>query len=115
MLQGKNISNGFWAKAINTAVSLKNRIPTTKLELQTPFEVFYGYKPVISHLKIFGSRDFAHIPKDDRRKLDAKSIECIFVSYCDDQKAFKPFYPSSHKLIGSRDVVFHENTDMCNR
>ena len=94
---------------------LKNRSPTKKLELQTPFEVFYGYKPEISHLRIFGSRDFAHIPKDDRRKLDAKSIECIFVGYCDDQKAYKLFRPSSHKLIASRDVVFHENTYMCSR
>ena len=66
MLQGKNISNGFWAEAINTTVSLKNRSPTKKLELQTPFQVFYGYKPEISHLRIFGSRTFAHIPKDDR-------------------------------------------------
>ena len=73
MLQGKKVSNGFWAKAINTVVYLKNRIQTKKLELQTPFEVFYGYKPEISHLSIFGSRDFAHIPKYHRRKLDAKS------------------------------------------
>ena len=26
----------------------------------------------------------------------------------------KLFHPSSHKLIASRDVVFHENTDICN-
>ena len=107
MLQGKNISNGFWAEAINTDVYLKNRSPTKKLELQTPFEVFHGYKPEISHLIIFGSRDFAYIPKYDRRKLDAKSIKCVFVVYCDDQKAYKMFHPSSHKLIASRDVVFH--------
>ena len=49
MLQGKNISNGFWAEAINTVVYLKNKSPTKKLELQTPFEVFYGYKTEISH------------------------------------------------------------------
>ena len=47
--------------------------------------------------------------------MDAKCIECIFVGYCDDHKSYKLFYPSSHKLIASRDVVFHENTDMCNR
>ena len=59
--------------------------------------------------------DFAYIPKDDRRKLDAKSIECIFVGYYDDQKAYKLFHPSLNKLIASRDVVFHENIGMCNR
>ena len=88
--------------------------PTKELELQTPFEVFYGYKPEISHLRIFGCRAFAHIPKDDRRKLDAKSIECVFVGYCDDHKAYKLFHPSSHKLISSRDGVFHEHTYISN-
>ena len=114
MLQGKNISNGFWDEAINTAVYLKNRSPTKKLELKTPFEVFYGYKLEISHLRILGCRAFAYIPKDDRRKVDAKSIECVFVGYYDDQKAYKLFHPSSHKLIASRDVVFHDNTVICN-
>ena len=115
MLQGKNISNCFWAKYINIVVYLNSMSPTNKLELQTPFESFYGYKPRISHLIIFGCRAFAHIPKDDRRKLDVKSIECVFVGYCDDHKAYKLFHPSSHRLIASRDVVFHENTDISNR
>ena len=94
---------------------LKNKSPTKKLKLQTPFEVFHGYKPEISYLRIFGSRDFAYIPKDDRRKLDAKSIESVFVGYCDDHKAYKLFHPSLHKFIASRDVVFHENTYISNR
>ena len=72
MLQGKNISNGFWAEAINTVVYLKNRIPTKKLYLQTPFEVFHGYKPEVNHLIVFGCKAFAHIPKYEIRKLDAK-------------------------------------------
>ena len=110
----KKNSNGFWAEAINTIVYLKNRSPTKKLELKTPFEIFYGYKPEISHLRIFGCRAFAYIPKDDRRKLDAKSIECVFVGYYDYQKAYRLFHPSSHKLIASRDVVFHENRDISN-
>ena len=81
MLQGKNISNGFWAKAINTVVYLKKRILAKKLDLQTPFEVYHCYKPEVDHLRVFGCKAFAHIPKYERRKLDAKSIECIFVGY----------------------------------
>lgn len=111
MLQGKNISNGFWAEAINTVVYLKNRSPTKSLELRTPFEAFYGYKPKVSHLKVFGCKEFAHIPKDERRQLDAKPIKCIFIGYCDDQKAYKLFDPSTHKLLEGRDVVFHENAN----
>ena len=61
---------------------LKNRSPTKILENKTPFESFYGYKPEVSHLRIFGSKAFAHIPKEHRRKLDAKEIKCIFIGYC---------------------------------
>ena len=111
MLQGKNISKGFCAEAINTAVYLKNISPSKSLDLQTPFEVFHGYKLQASHLRVFGCKDFAHVPKDERRKHDAKSIKSLFIGYCIDKKAYKLFDPSSYKLLASRDVVFHENVD----
>ena len=76
-----------------------------------PFEVLHGYKPEVSHLRVFGCRAFSHISKYERRKLDSKSIKCIFISYCDDHKAYKLYYPRSHKLIASRHVVFHETTN----
>ena len=85
--------------------------PKKIFNYKTPFEVFYGYKPQVSHLRVFGSKAFAHIPKDDRKTLDAKSVKCIFLGYCDNHKAYKLFDLSSHKLIASRDVIFHENTD----
>ena len=37
------------------------------------------------------------------------SHKCIFIGYCDNQKAYKLFDPSTHRLLASRDVVFHEN------
>ena len=82
MIKGKNLSNGFWVEAISIVVYLKNRSPTKILENKTPFEDFYGYKLEVSHLRIFGSKAFSHIPKEDRRKLDAKEIKCIFIGYC---------------------------------
>ena len=107
MLKGKNISNGFWEEAINTIVYLKNRSPTNILYLKIPFELLYGYKPEVGHLRVFGSKVFSHIPKDEKRKLDAKSIKCTFLGYYDDHKAYKLLDLNSHKLIESRDVIFH--------
>jgi len=72
MPQEKNISNGFCAEAVNIVVYLKNMIPTKILDLKTPFEAFYGYKPKVNHLIVFGCKSFSHIPKDERRKLDEK-------------------------------------------
>ena len=81
MLQGKGLSNGFWDEAIKTVVYLKNRSPTKFLGFKTPFEALYGFKPVVSHLRVFGSKYFSHIPKVDRKKLDPKAMKCIFVGY----------------------------------
>jgi len=106
MLQGKNISNGFWVEAINTVVYLKNRSPPKILDLKTPFEAFYGYKPKVNHLRVFGCKEFSHIPKDERRKVDGKSIKCTFIGYCDYRKEYKSFDPTSHRFIAGRDVVF---------
>ena len=115
MLQPKQISSGFWAEDVNNDVYLKNISLTRKLEFQSPFEVFNGYKTQVKHLLIFGCKTFFHIPKDDRRKFDAKSLECVFVGYYNDHKAYKLFHPSTHKLIASRDVMFHEHTDTSNK
>lgn len=111
MLKSKGLSNSFWAKAINTAAYIKNRSPTKYLEQKTPFEASYGFKPKVSHLRIFGCKAFAHIPKEDRRKLDAKGIKSIFIGYCTDKKAYKMYDPSTHKVFASRDVIFHEHVD----
>jgi hypothetical protein len=48
---------------------------------------------------VFGCKAFAHIPKDERRKLDAKLIKYIFIGYCTHQKAYKLFDPKSHKFL----------------
>ena len=99
MLKGKDISNDFWAEALNTAVYFKNRSPTRSLEFKSPFEELYGFKPVVKHLRVFGSKEFAHIPKEERRKLDSKAIKCTFVGYCSQFKAYRLFNPSTHKIF----------------
>jgi hypothetical protein len=108
MMKYKNLSNAFWAEAINTAVYLKNRSPTRCLDNVTPFQALYGSKPAVNNLKVFGCKAFAHIPKENRRKLDAKATKCIFIGYCSEFKAYKLFDPITHKVFASRDVLFHE-------
>jgi transposase InsO family protein len=73
MMKGKNLSNAFWVEAINTAVYLKNRSPTRCLDNVTPLEALYGSKPAVHNLKVFGCKAFAHIPKENRKKLDRNS------------------------------------------
>ncbi|BBH01574.1 transposable element gene [Prunus dulcis] len=55
MMHEKKIPLKFWAEAVNTAVYLQNRSPTSALDNSTPFEKFSGRKPGVKHLRIFGS------------------------------------------------------------
>jgi len=66
---------------------------------------------MVNNLRIFEGKAFAHIPKENRKKLDAKAINCIFIGYCSKFKAYKLFDPSTHKVFACRDVIFHEHAE----
>ena len=99
----------FWAEAVNTAVYLHNRSPTSSLTDGTPYEHWFGQKPNVSNLKIFGSICFVHTPDNLRRKLDPKSRKAIFVGYLTNTKGYKVYDLESKNFVRSRNVLFHEN------
>ena len=39
----------------------------------------------LRHLRVFGSIAYVHVPKEKRRKLDAKAEKCILGGYSDEQ------------------------------
>ena len=73
-------------------------------------EKFYGKKLDLSHVRIFGSITFAHIPNEKWQKLDPKLENCILVGYSLEQKGYTCFYPSTKKVRVSRGVIFDEST-----
>lgn len=50
-----------------------------------------------------------HVPKDERSKLEAKTKQCVFLGYDQDEFGYRLYDPVEKKLIRSRDVVFAEN------
>jgi hypothetical protein len=71
-------------------------------------EVWYGKKPSVSHLKVFGFDALIHVSKENRSKLDKKEVKCIFIGYKEGMKGYKLWDPTSRKKMYSRDVVFRE-------
>jgi transposase InsO family protein len=110
MLHEKNMPKIYWAEAAVTAVYLINRCTAEGVHDITPHEKYFGTKPNLSHLKVFGSIAFVHVPDEKRRKLDPKSEKMIFVGYSLEQKGYKCFNPITQKSRVSRDVVFDEVT-----
>jgi len=49
-----SIPERYWGECVTTAAYLINRMPTRILNGQTPFELLFGKKPDLNHLRIFG-------------------------------------------------------------
>jgi transposase InsO family protein len=54
MLSAHDIPLRFWGEAISTAMHIKNRMPNSSIKFKTPYELWYGRKPSLGHLRIFG-------------------------------------------------------------
>ncbi|KAJ7976200.1 Retrovirus-related Pol polyprotein from transposon TNT 1-94 [Quillaja saponaria] len=109
LLKSKNMPKEFWAEAVSCVVYLSNRCPTKGVENQTPQEAWSGKKPNVSHLRIFGSIAYAHVPDQERSKLDDRSVKYVFIGYDSNSKWYKLYNPRNGKIIVSRDVEFNED------
>ena len=95
----------YWAEAVKIAVSIQNRIG----HKVSAHELYFGMKPNLRHLRVFSSIAYVHVPKEKRKKLDAKAKKCILVSYSDEQKGYKSYNPTTKQVRVSGDVVFDES------
>ena len=65
MLVTAQLPMTYWGEAVLTAAYLQNLTSTSTLPNGvTPFEVFYGRKPDVSHLRVWGTRCFAMVPQE---------------------------------------------------
>ncbi|RWR98872.1 retrovirus-related Pol polyprotein from transposon TNT 1-94-like protein, partial [Dinothrombium tinctorium] len=112
MLQAAQLDNKYWDEAVQTAVYLQNRSSTKALTNITPYEAWFGKKPDLSNLRVFGCQAYAHILIEKRQKLDANSTKCIFLGYSESIKAYRLQEVKTGKLVISRDVIFSENLIM---
>ncbi|EOY20321.1 Cysteine-rich RLK (RECEPTOR-like protein kinase) 8 [Theobroma cacao] len=105
----KNMPKRFWAEAASTAVYLLNIIPTRAKQNITPYEAWYGTRPSVDHLRVFGSLCYQHIPEEQRDKLQPKAQIGVLIGYSLKSKAYRIFQVESGRISVSRNVVFDEN------
>ncbi|KAL1218311.1 Retrovirus-related Pol polyprotein from transposon TNT 1-94 [Cardamine amara subsp. amara] len=108
MLFGMSVPLRFWPEAVQYAVHILNRSPTSILGDVTPSEKWSKNKPSVEHLRVFGCVAFALIPYERRVKLDEKSIKCVMFGVSKESKAYRLYDPLTKKIIISRDVKFDE-------
>jgi hypothetical protein len=109
MMKGKVLPTKFWGEAVATIIYLINRCPTKAVHDEIPMEAWAQGRWIVEHLRVFGCVAYAHVPKEQRKKLYEKSLKCIFIGYSSESKAYRLYYPLNNKMILSRDVKFLEN------
>jgi hypothetical protein len=80
LLYGSGLPAKYWSAALVHSVYLANRLVHTVIK-KTPFEAYYGLKPDIGHLKLFGSRVCVKRSGIRRGKLDKHDFKGIFLGY----------------------------------
>ncbi|KAK5841099.1 hypothetical protein PVK06_010007 [Gossypium arboreum] len=108
LLFQKNLPKIMWAEAVNTAVYIQNRLPTKALAHKTPFEAWFGFKPSLAYMKVFGCLCYSQVPAVKRDKLSKRAIPGILTGYSMVKKGYRILDPLTNKIQVSRDVVFDE-------
>jgi hypothetical protein len=62
-------------------------------------------------LKVFGCKTYAHIPYEKRRKLESKSIPCVFLRYYEGAKTYCLMCVETKRIIKSWDIVLFEKME----
>nr|GEW14597.1 ribonuclease H-like domain-containing protein [Tanacetum cinerariifolium] len=89
MLADLLISIPFWAKAVNTACYVQNRVLVTKPQNKTPYELLLGRTPSIGFIIPFGCPVTIFSTLDPLGKFNGKADEGFLVGYSLSSKAFR--------------------------
>lgn len=106
MVTSAKLGKQFWGEAVLTSTYLINRLPTKALIGKTPYEMWHGIKPKISHLRVFGSTAYVH-NKTRKTKFDEKSFKTILIGYA--PNGYKLFNTENSQFLVARDVLFDES------
>ena len=78
MMSLTDLPLSFWGYALETAAFTLNRAPSKSVKA-TPYELWFGKKPKLSFLKVWGCD--AYVKKLQPDKLEPKSEKCVFIGY----------------------------------
>eukprot|EP00798_Chlamydomonas_sp_ICE-L_P017849 gene17849-biopygen26817 len=78
---------------------------------QTPYEMFYGTKPSVDHLRIIGCTAYVHIPVKSRSLFAPSAKITRLEGYSDSRKAYR-VVDENQKIYDARDITFNEHENL---
>jgi len=77
--------------------------------MSTPYKRWYGRKPDLSNLNVFGCVGYAHAPDSQLAKLNKKAEKMRFVSYSIHPPGYRLHDEKTHNVVVHGVITFNEN------
>ena len=107
MLKDLELGKDLWGEAILTHVYLRNRCPSSILPGGiTPYERVFGHVPLITHLRVFGTRCFIKVLDEHRTKLDDKARKCCLIGF--EGESIYMVVDADKRKLRSHNIIFME-------
>ena len=109
MMSLTDLPLSFWGYALETAAFALNRAPLKSVET-TPYELWFGKKPKLSFLKVWGCD--AYVKKLQPKKLEPKSEKCVFIGYPKETMGYTFYLRSRQDLCCQEWVLSRERVSL---
>ena len=111
LLNSKKLSKRLWAEAISTACYIINRVFLRPNTSKTPYEIWKGKRPNVSHFHVFGCVCYVLRDREHVGKFDAKSDVGVFLGYSNNSRAYRVYNMRTQTVMESANVVFDDTKD----
>lgn len=109
MLSQSRLPRSLWADAARTLIYIHNRSPSNTRGFKTPYELWSGNPPSVSHLRAWGCLAYVHIQKSDRPVLSPHAKPYIFIGYSTEQKGYIFYDSTTSRVTVSDSAAFFED------
>ena len=106
MLMDAGLPLALWGEAVIAACHVRNRSPVAGTRAGTPWGMFFGAVPDVSHLRVYGCKVLCHVPSVLRKKFDSVSYSGVLVGY--GGGGHRVLVDGTRKVKVCRDAVFLE-------
>ncbi len=104
-----NVPNKYWDYCVSATAYVMNRSPcTSNPDNKTPFEMWSGRKPDVSHLRPFYSQGVSHVTKTERKHvLSPKGEEVRLLGYSECHKGtYIVLRVADHSITRRKNIVW---------
>ena len=104
LLEAK-LPKSLWTYAVKASAYIRNRCYNSRTG-KTPYEMMTSLKPNLSNMHVFGTVCYGYV--QNKKKLDARSQQGIFLGYDTESPAYLVYYPEENDVKKIRCVKFTE-------